>query len=125
MSGPARYEAVLHNNLLVFVCGFVCAKDVCRGQSGLNLINGSLYCMWRDKRGMWRRYMQWCSARELSFLVQQHISQDLRGEARRAWIRGRDKDKEQISQQERGPHLDWQSTTVSGGEPAQDKTKNR
>ena len=68
-NGPVRYETVLHNNLLVFVC--VCVRrDVCRGRSGLNQINVRLCCTWRDKPGMWRGCMQWCSGSEPSFVAE-------------------------------------------------------
>ena len=48
-SGPAKYEARLHSNFVCVTEGMYAGIG-----SGLNQINVSLCCMWRDKRGMWR-----------------------------------------------------------------------
>ena len=47
-SGPAMYEEELHRNLLKYFCACM-QRDVCRERSGLNQINVSLCCIWREK----------------------------------------------------------------------------
>ena len=46
--GPERYEAVLHDNYLLFLC---VRRNIC---TGLDQINVSECCTWRDKLGMER-----------------------------------------------------------------------
>ena len=56
------------------------------------------------------------------------LGQDSAGEARTDGIRGRDHNKwEKHFSKREGPHPDpdWQSTVVSGGEPAQDYKKKK
>ena len=53
------------------------------------------------------------------------LGQDKAGKVRKDRIRGKDHNdrKKTTLHEERGPYPDWQTTLVSGGEPAQDKKK--